>query len=297
MAGEIEQQQDQAQLQPQEQAPAPTHTQDPAPQADGQRDAAVDNVLMLVDTMEAGDSQHLASLIQQHPEMRDQILAYAAETLGNDTVSKAIAILQGGNAEEPKAETKPDAPDAPPLSEQQRGLLFSLQILEPGAAQELAGILGRYPEMFDLIVAEAEQYVGAEAVKQAIAIVRGTDSANESKPEPTPTEQIEENASQHAGQAEAPQIEEESGWVVRARAYNANHGDAAAEFNQLTAGACLGANGQLDPNLVANWQVAHGVEPDGRVGDDTLAAARAGGQPDQSAAPVPEPQPDAPPPA
>jgi len=66
----------------------------------------------------------------------------------------------------------------------------------------------------------------------------------------------------------------EPAWVAGARTYNDAHAELVSEFNDATAGSCLDAGGQLDPQAVARWQAAHGVEADGKVGPHTLAAAR-----------------------
>jgi hypothetical protein len=60
-------------------------------------------------------------------------------------------------------------------------------------------------------------------------------------------------------------------WQDRARAYNHGHG-LVEKFNAATANAC-GTGAEADPNAVAAWQTAHGVHPDGRIGQVTLAAA------------------------
>jgi hypothetical protein len=66
----------------------------------------------------------------------------------------------------------------------------------------------------------------------------------------------------------------QSPWVVKARAYNAEHPARVAAFRAATGDACLGADGELDPAQVARWQDHHGVSPDGRVGEQTVRAAK-----------------------
>ncbi len=66
----------------------------------------------------------------------------------------------------------------------------------------------------------------------------------------------------------------EPAWVAGARMYNDAHAELVSDFNDATAGSCLDASGKLDPEAVARWQAAHGVEADGKVGPHTLAAAR-----------------------
>jgi peptidoglycan hydrolase-like protein with peptidoglycan-binding domain len=60
---------------------------------------------------------------------------------------------------------------------------------------------------------------------------------------------------------------------AEADAFNQRHAAEAAEFNQLTKDACAGEDGKLDPAAVKQWQRAHDVAPDGKIGPKTLAAA------------------------
>lgn len=263
---------------------------------------SLDNILLMIGVLEEKDHALLAKLVTSHPQFRDQILAEAAQQLGNQIVAKAIEILDG--TAQPEAEVAPDAaptpPEAPSTTGPDQGLLFSLRVLDETSTAELAQILRNHPEMFDAIVAEAVQYCGEQTVQAAVALVR---NAAPPEQEPTPPEQVQ--AESESGEAssessdtsteEAP-VQEEAGWVVRARAWNTNHLELSHEFNQLTSGACLGANGQLDPVLISNWQANNGVSPDGRVGHNTIAAARAlNPAPPAQAQDVPDPEPEPPP--
>jgi len=88
--------------------------------------------------------------------------------------------------------------------------------------------------------------------------------------------EIVETAKAIEGTAEPKQEEQatEAAWVTRARAFNEDHEAEVEAFKKLTGTACVDKEGRLDPNAVANWQVAHGVSPDGRVGRLTLKAAK-----------------------
>ena len=67
----------------------------------------------------------------------------------------------------------------------------------------------------------------------------------------------------------------EPAWVAGARAFNAAHGHLVAEFNELTHDACVD-RGQLDPQKVQGWQAPKGLVADGKVGPQTVRAARSG---------------------
>jgi hypothetical protein len=62
-------------------------------------------------------------------------------------------------------------------------------------------------------------------------------------------------------------------WVQRAREYHQDNPKWGQQFKEATNNACVGADGELDPNEIARWQVKHGVKPDGICGPDTAAAA------------------------
>jgi peptidoglycan hydrolase-like protein with peptidoglycan-binding domain len=76
------------------------------------------------------------------------------------------------------------------------------------------------------------------------------------------------------GNTPAPKSKAEPPWVAGARAYNDAHASLVAEFNDLTGFRCAPDDGLIDPQGVAAWQRQHGLDPDGKVGPHTLAAAR-----------------------
>ncbi|MEO8845151.1 MAG: peptidoglycan-binding domain-containing protein [Kofleriaceae bacterium] len=66
-------------------------------------------------------------------------------------------------------------------------------------------------------------------------------------------------------------------------AYNLEHASQVAEFNELTNFANT-TNGQVDIEKVIAFQRAHGLTPDGRIGHDTLEAAKQTNEPISTAA-------------
>jgi hypothetical protein len=86
---------------------------------------------------------------------------------------------------------------------------------------------------------------------------------------------------------------DEAKWVTKAREYHREHPKYVEQFKAATGNACVGPDGELDPNEIARWQVAHGVKPDGICGPDTAHAAAAKQQGETPAAPpAPAPSPD-----
>ena len=64
--------------------------------------------------------------------------------------------------------------------------------------------------------------------------------------------------------------------MADARRYNDVQEYLVEEFNELTAYVCQNDDtGKLDPKAVADWQRAHGLSADGKVGPHTVQAARA----------------------
>ncbi|MBE7453636.1 MAG: hypothetical protein HS111_33675 [Kofleriaceae bacterium] len=223
----------------------------------------------------------------------------------------------------PQAELQPWAEQAlkeqeaaPPASEQRAQdpaandvLLFQLPMLAAGDAEGLADLLERHPDLHEQILQAAAGFLGNDTVVRALDVLkrRAAQPHEEPKEELTPPAVVAEQAAEatpagttESAPAPAPteQAEDkvEPGWVVRARAYNANHPDEVWMFNMATGFACRGADGAPDPNAVANWQHNHGLKPDGRIGKQT--AERAWTLMPVEKAPEPEAAPaEAPPPA
>ncbi|HEY0250136.1 MAG TPA: peptidoglycan-binding protein [Kofleriaceae bacterium] len=70
----------------------------------------------------------------------------------------------------------------------------------------------------------------------------------------------------------------DSNKIEPAMQYNLAHADQVAEFNEITNFAHT-SNGQVDVEKVVAFQRAHGLTPDGRIGKDTLEAAKKAAEP------------------
>ena len=164
--------------------------------------------------------------------------------------------------------------------------------LGPADAPALADLLTLYEALSVRILTVAAPHVGNACVQRAITIAQSKSRA-QGKPGSLSQAEMHEmlddapaaktqgkpgtlsQAEMHEMLDDAPTAKAaEPAWVTGARTYNAAHADLVSEFNDATAGSCLDASGQLDPQAVARWQRQHGVDADGKVGPHTLAAAR-----------------------
>jgi len=265
--------------------PAAESAAEVAPHAPAERD----RVLTLIMIMEPGDHGRLADLLRAHPELREELIAEATSMLGSDFVGKALAVLANA-AEETPAAAAPAAAEAP-SAEQASEAASELKItgVDPDGslAIEFAEAAPE-PEAKAEVLAEVVEQAPEEAAAAVEQLVEpdGAAESREPAPEPVPVEEV----------AATPAAEEqtaEPGWVTRARAYNEAHIALVDEFNDLTGFICALGEDIIDPALVARWQANHDIAPDGRVGAQTVAAARKATANDVTAAPEVAPVPAA----
>jgi hypothetical protein len=249
----------------------------------------------LVMVLEPGDHAHLASLIRQHPGLRDAIITLAAQYVGNETVVKALEVLDGP-APAAAVEAAPQANAVAPVAETAAekpadfDWLLSPLALEgnfEGRVQEHVDFIHAHPGLREAVLAGCAEYEPdlARAVREALAAPPVAPDVET----PAPTAQVQEDVAELSEaeteeHAPAPKKKEIPGWVLRARAYNQAHAALVAEFNELTGYACVGPMDwiegesveelEVDPYLVAQWQQDAGLAPDGRVGPKTVDAAK-----------------------
>jgi len=234
---------------------------------------------------------HVA-FIRQHPELRDQVLIGAAEF--DPELAEAVrgALAQQAPAEAPPAAeaTAAETPAQtvePAAQVEQFEYILSPLALEYDRGQKVidhVDYIRNNPALRDAVLSGAAEFDPQLAHDVQVALEHGVNEPPAVEVETTPPEVVEAAAEQavptaatgettSAEVAPEPEPVPEPGWVTRARAFHDRHPELAAQFNEITGGACLGPDGTLDPNLVATWQVDHDVPPDGRVGEATLGAA------------------------
>jgi hypothetical protein len=217
------------------------------------------------------------------------------------------AHTQTESAEESR--TKDDLHGLPPY------LFGQVMKLGPGDADALTKLLRLYPDYTDKILAAASPQVGLSTIKQAQAMIQtnavgaagslgstrpGSEFLDETATPTVPqvsggalgpvrpgTEYLDETPSAAATQEPKPagsagsatteaKPAQDEPWVADARRYNDIQEYLVEEFNDLTDYICLNDDsGKLDPKAVADWQRAHGLTADGKVGPHTVQAARA----------------------
>jgi hypothetical protein len=336
-------------------SPAGAHADQAAPHEHGLTPDEA-SLLDRMDILEPGDFKVVANLLRQHPRLRDQILARAQEVCGNDTVAKALELVDGqqapgATAAAPAASSaaapaapvsanavdvaKTDHPAGKAKAPEEFDYITSPLALEYDHAEQVKDhveFIRNHPQLRDKVLMGAAEFdpqlaadvraalqdtVSAPAAPTAAPVMEAPAAASTSATPQAAAPQTktfdyitsplaleydhDEQVKDHvefirnnpglrdavlAGAAELdPKLAEEvrkalergasaeAGWVTRARAYHDHHPELAAMFNSHTGGVCLGPDGDLDPNLVAKWQAAHGVAVDGRVGKATVSAA------------------------
>jgi hypothetical protein len=178
-------------------------------------------------------------------------------------------------------------------------LYAQIMRMSPAESTSLAEMIENYPGLMGKIMLVAAPHMGNAAVQQAIATVkqmRSVSGAQASlKSEETreamgdassraltgkevidsihdPSQVVPETAPQSEP---AAQPAAEPPWVAGARRFNRSHAGLVAEFHELTNDSCrLDGVGDTDPLAVAHWQAHHGLVDDGKIGAQTIAAAR-----------------------
>ena len=234
-----------------------------------------------VAALQPGDAQALVTLVRLNPDFVDAILTQAATSAGNQTVSQAIDLLSAApvTAEAAPAQGAPVTPD---YTVEGFDYDTSVLTLEGGdvAGDHVRFILMypelRYKALNGLALAHPELLDETMDRLHRLEKERGTeqDERKATEQEADGTGGADAPTEKPAEHEPAQPSHEEAAWIVGAKAYNAAHPEQVEEFHRVTNNACVGPDGVADPKLISDWQAAHGVAPDGRVGPRTVEAAR-----------------------
>lgn len=185
-----------------------------------------------------GDAAGLRMLLAQYPDLSEAIAQVASHYAGMSTVKQAI-VMQS-------------VPDDTPMA------MASTQAdIRPGGAFELDGGSSK----------PATPEVAPVAATPAAAAPATAETA---QGEPRPADLI-------IGRDKPKENKADPAWVAGAQRYNDAHPTLVDEFNELTDHrlVMLDDDSQLKPQAVASWQKVRGLVADGKIGPQTVAAARA----------------------
>ena len=164
--------------------------------------------------------------------------------------------------------------------------------MSPADANQLASMLQLYPGFARAILLVAASHLGNSAVQRAIQLekswhaqgragslthdeLRASGGALDAMPTHDHAQGAGHDPAATAGATATAMAPQEPAWVAGARAYNATHMHLVSQFNDLTAYECLDDDSKaLVPQAVAKWQAHHGIAADGKVGPQTVAAAK-----------------------
>jgi hypothetical protein len=269
---------------------APTQAQEPPAAGDGgERGPGTHAAWELLSLVEVAPEE-IARVLTRYNHEWDTICELVRLEKGEQFLADVLAILQ------PSEEVMPLLAEIDQLEAQQEGTEPAppeAVSVEMPSEQATATPSEQAAPAIEAIDATITEQLAPEAPQQAEVVARPEEAAVAEPQVPeTTVEAAPQAAPQVVEEAVAEEVaQHEDTWVTRARDYNGRHVAEVEAFDQATGGSCRGPDGEIDPNMVARWQVDHGVSPDGRVGPLTVAAANrqeAGKEPAPSAEAAPE---------
>ena len=190
-----------------------------------------------------GDADALTKLLRLYPDFSEKILMAASPQVGLATVKQAQAMIQQNAVGASGA-----------LGSMRPGSEFLDETATATVPQTTGGALGKVRP-------------GTEYLDETPAV------AATQQPAPGASG---DGATKEAAPAKEAKPAKDEAWVEDARRYNDVQEYLVEEFNELTDYICLDDDTvKLDPKAVADWQRAHGLTADGKVGPHTVQAARA----------------------
>jgi hypothetical protein len=162
------------------------------------------------------------------------------------------------------------------LDAKEKEVVAAVDTMTTNDEELLAATLTEQPELRGPIVMEATEKLGADTVAQAIEVQHEQppqEQEVEVQQEAPAVAQAEiEQAVEEPATAQKPQDE----WARNAASYNERHAAFVEEFHNLTGGTYRLPDGTVDPAQVMAWQMENNLQADGKIGPQTVAAARAG---------------------
>lgn len=223
--------------------------------------------------LQPGAPEAIVALARQYPEFVDAILMQAIGLVGNSTMQAATDLL----AKNPI--TAADAPVrgvAPKQDLSYDGFDYASSVLTLEGGDVIADhirFIDMHPHLRGKVIdgfSEANPRDLDELLRR-LAVHENEKGGDQ----PEQEKQLTEDEAADDQSTAAPKADKgESKWIAGAKRFNAAHHDEVNEFNIMTDYSCGAPGGIVDPALVSDWQLLHGLTPDGRIGPATVEAAR-----------------------
>lgn len=260
---------------------------------DGDLEGLPPHLFSLVTNVRPGDAAALALLLKQYPPYTDRILAAASPRVGLSTIKQAQAMMPqeavgaagslgsmkpGGEYALDDSPTRAETEHFEQLAGMDDGISLALPdavaaqlaAIRPGDAQALCDLLVAHPELSDAISLRARDTLGVATLSKAFDLKQ----TRAAKPQAS-TGDAQGGETNTGGDGSQGKPSQDAKWLDGARAYNAAHSQFVSRFLDIMKDpSMVGADGQIDPQKVAAFQRAQGIDADGRVGPHTVAAAQ-----------------------
>ncbi len=208
--------------------------------------------------------------------VQEQLGDMAKQQSDEEFARYQIGLMEAEAQAAGHAPTEAEAPKKATAEAQPEQQLVEHIAKAPEAEPELLGAaLAENPALRQPLVEEATKAQGAEVVTQAIEVEQQEQAQAPVTAHDEPALTAEVEAKPAVIEEEVAQPEAEEAWAVRAREYNDAHAELVARFNELTDNVYAPPNGSIAPAMVVAWQKANDVSVDGRIGPETVAAAKA----------------------
>lgn len=180
-------------------------THDPAPShAAAQPKSEVDSLMVRMEILEPGDFKLVASIIENHPDLRDVIITKAQQVCGNATVAKALDLLAkpkpaagGDKATTASPAAEHSAPDkageavvtakhGAAQKPEEFEYIVSPLALEPTSVKEHVDFILKNPQLRDKVISGAAEF-DPKLASEVEAALRGNAPPAQEQVAPTPT--------------------------------------------------------------------------------------------------------------
>ncbi len=205
-----------------------------------------------------------------------QIEEMAKQQSDEEFVAYEIAKMEADQQERGQSEPAEEAKDVETIAPEQQQMVEQVAAIPEQAPELIGTALAENPELREPLIEQVAAEQGTEVVAEAVEIETEEKQAEVAQ-EPEAPQAEQEIAAEPVIEEEAKgQESTEEAWVSGARRYNERHAELVAMFNEATDNRYAGPDGSVSPEVIVAWQQANNIAVDGRIGPETVAAAKDG---------------------